>query len=173
MPDSTAQAALETVSKELGVPSAWLSRIIAAESGFDPTIKNPYPKSSSRGLLQFTTPTAQDLGFRDSLDLVEQFPTVAGQIMGPVRDYFLKYTPYPTKQSFYLAVFYPPARFWPSQQQFPKWIQEANKQAGIRVVQDYIDFVDRGHFQTSLFLGTGALLTVAAILIISTLIRRV
>lgn len=139
--DPGAKAALQGLAVRYQIPVTWLVNLIRFETAgtFDPKIKNP--GSSARGLIQFMDATAKDLGYADSLDLVERNPTVSGQLLGPVREYLDRYRPFPTEQSLYMSVFYPRARDWPLDAEFPAWVRNANP--GIRTVRDYVDKVRR------------------------------
>jgi len=136
----TERDTLNFVSAQLGIPPEWLEDLIYAESGFDPQAKNP--GSSARGLIQFIDSTAQELGFQNSLDLVTKYPTITTQLRTPVYEYLKRYMPFETKQSLYLAVFYPAARYKPPEWVFPANVQKANAAAGIDTVQSYMNFVD-------------------------------
>ena len=115
---------LVSIANELEVPSLWLERIIKYESGGDPLVKNPY--SSARGLIQFMDATAKDMGFIDSLNLVQEYPTFETQLEEPVFEYFKRYAPFKNEAEFYLAVFYPALRKKDLNYIFPSSIQEPN-----------------------------------------------
>ena len=132
---------LEILSNIIGVNPNWIDKLITAESNWNPSAKNP--NSSARGLIQFTDATAQSLGYKDSLDLINKNPTVEDQLLNPVLKYLSRYAPFNNKQQFYLSVFYPAAINWSEDREFPKSVQEANKKAGIRTVRDYINFVEK------------------------------
>lgn len=103
--------ALAYVAGRLKVPTDWLAALINFETAgsWDPQKKNPL--SSARGLIQFMDRTAVSMGYRNSLDLVQKYPTVAGQLRGPVLQYFQQWTAPPkTKQDFYFRVFLPEYR---------------------------------------------------------------
>lgn len=73
--------------------------------------------------------------------LVTQYPDRASQIRGPVYDYLKTMMPFSSApQSLYMAVFYPAARNWPLNQQFPDSVQKVNP--GIKTVQDYVNMVE-------------------------------
>jgi hypothetical protein len=112
-PTDTDKKAINDLAKELGVDPDWILATIAYESGgtFNPKKSNE-AGSSAKGLIQFVDSTARDLGFKNSQDLVDKYPTIESQIRGPVRDYFRKingYKPYAGKnqQYFALSVFFP------------------------------------------------------------------
>jgi len=126
--------AVKSVAAEIGTTPEELAQLIAFESAFNPTAKNPV--STARGLIQFIDSTAQDLGYSNSLDLVTQNPTVTAQLNNPVREYLKKYAPYPTRQALYMAVFYPAAQYWPSDKQFPDYVAQNNP--GINTPADYM-----------------------------------
>lgn len=138
MVDNVKNALIE-VAQDIGADPAALVKLIQFESSFDPMAKNP--RSSARGLIQFIDSTARDMGFRDSLDLVQQYPTVTSQLLGPVRDYLKKYGPYPTEQSLYMSVFYPAAMDWPPYKHFPEWVKKSNP--GINTPSDYVAKVNK------------------------------
>jgi hypothetical protein len=137
MPNQNDLNIASMVAANLGIPLDWLMTTINFETAgtFDPQISNP--KSSAKGLIQFIDSTAQGLGYRDSQDLVDQNPTFAGQLQGPVYQYFKKYMPFPTQQSFAMTVFRPASRNVPPDTLFPASVQAVNP--GIDTVQSYID----------------------------------
>jgi len=126
-------ALIADVAQDVGTKPIHLAMLINFESNFQARAKNP--RSSARGLIQFTDARARDLGFKSSLDLVNKFPTVNAQLDGPVRQDLKTYGPYKSEQDLYLTVFYPAARGWPSNKKFPAWVTEANP--GIETPGDY------------------------------------
>lgn len=126
--------ALKLVSSRLGVSPTKLKYLIEFESKWNPKIKNPY--SSARGLIQFVDNTARGLGYANSFDLVQTHPTREGQLLGPVYNYLKKYKPFVNDQSLFMSVFYPKARYWPSNKEFPAYVQKVNP--GIRTPSDYV-----------------------------------
>ncbi len=126
--------ALREVAYSLGVNPVKLQYLIQFESKWNPKIKNPF--SSARGLIQFTDRTAINMGFNNSLDLVNKYPDRESQLRGPVYNYLKKYKPFPTDKSLFMSVFYPVARYWPGNKTFPKYVQKVNP--GIRTPNDYI-----------------------------------
>jgi len=132
----------------------WLSDLIRFESGYDPKAKNPL--SSARGLIQFIDSTARGMGFKSSQDLVNKYPDFESQLFGPVTDYLKQYTPFPTEQSLYMAVFFPAARKYPANYPFSKifldvygssWSDKYKRfergNPGIKTPQDYINYVKK------------------------------
>lgn len=109
-PTSTDLEALKEVARKLGVIPSWLYAQINFESAgtWDPQIKNP--NSSARGLIQFLNSTAINLGYKDSLDLVLKHPTIKSQLEGPIYQYYKKFMPFNSMQSFFLSVFLPKYR---------------------------------------------------------------
>jgi hypothetical protein len=132
-------AALNDISKKLEVNPYWLYTLINFESKWLVNAKNP--KSTARGLIQFIDSTAQNLGYKNSMDLVEKNPTIETQLKIPVYDYLKQYKPFPTKQALYMAVFYPGARLWPINAVFPENVRKNNP--GINTVNDYINLVEK------------------------------
>lgn len=130
-------AALNDVAAQVGTTPAILYRLIDFESAWDPAAKNP--NSSARGLIQFIDGTAEWLGYQDSADLVNKHPTIEDQLRGPVSEYLGRYGPYDSEYKLFMAVFYPAARTWPPDQQFPEWVTAANP--GIRTPADYVNLV--------------------------------
>jgi hypothetical protein len=167
------QQALQQVSSLLGIPAQWLDSLIAFESNRNPTAKAAIPYNLSlvkqgkatpeyaRGLIQFIKPTAQALGFKDQNELVEKYPDAADQLTGPVYNYLKQFKPFPWKQSFYMAVFYPEARNWPPGQRFPSYVTDSNPK--IKTPQDYIDLIDKKKRNSG---ASAALLIIAAIAIV-------
>lgn len=133
-------AALREVASQLQANADDLYNLIKFESGWNPQIKNP--TSSARGLVQFMDSTARSMGFPGgSAELIRKYPDRISQLRGPVRQYLNAWKPYPTKQSLYMAVFYPAARFWALTKAFPAAVSRANP--GINVVGDYVNYVER------------------------------
>ena len=131
--------ALSEVAKALEVDVLDLFNLINFESSWNPQAENPL--SSAKGLLQFTDSTAQWLGYKNSLDLITKNKTIESQLYFPVLQYLTKYKPFQTKQSLYMSVFYPAARYWLPTKHFPDSVKKVNP--GITTVQSYIDKVDK------------------------------
>lgn len=133
---------IRDVADRLGTKAHWLDALINFETAgtYSPLIKNP--NSSARGLIQVIDSTAQsDFGYSDSSSLVMEYPDFESQMYNVVLPYLQKYKPFPTKQSLYMAVFYPKYRDVPRSTVFPEHVRKVNP--GITTVQDYINFVDR------------------------------
>lgn len=132
---------IKSAASTLGVQVDALDALIRFETSdtYNPQIKNK--NSSARGLLQFTDATAKGLGYSDSLDLVTTLNTFSSQMKGAVIPYLQRYAPFPTRQSLYMAVFYPAARNWPISAEFPATVQKANP--NIKTVNDYVALVER------------------------------
>jgi hypothetical protein len=133
--------ALLDVSASLGIDPNDLIKLIDFETRgtWNPQIKNPL--SSARGLLQFTDSTARNLGYKDSLDLVTKNGSIESQLYFPVLKYLSQFKPFPTKQSLYMSVFYPAAREWPLNKNFPDTVKQSNP--GIKTVADYVNKVEK------------------------------
>ncbi len=157
---------IKKVASRLNIKNwKWLYNLINFETAgtFSPTIKNPY--SSARGLIQFIDSTAQDMGFKDSLHLVNTYPDFKSQLEGPVYEYLKDRGPYPTEQSLYMAVFSPYYQKLPSYTEFPLHVQKVNP--GIKTVKDYVNKVnnqkgalktDTGILLFAVIMGTGYLM---------------
>lgn len=133
--------ALNTLASWLGVPADWLYKLIMFESSWNPKAKNP--SSGARGLIQFMPQTAKDLGYKNPDAIIAAYPDIASQLLGPVAAYFKlpgKKGPYPTKQSLYMAVFYPVHRNVPPDTLLGKEARKANP--GIDTVRDYMNYVE-------------------------------
>lgn len=129
--------ALEGLSRNLDINASVLWLIINYESGWDPLAR--HPTEGNRGLLQFTHTSARWLGFADADDLVRQHSTRLDQLLFPVQKYLFRFAPFPTDQSLFLSVFYPVAREWDLDRQFPSWVPDKNP--GIYTPRDYINRV--------------------------------
>lgn len=136
---STEMGSLAIVAQHIGASYNDLYDLINFESNFNPKAKNGL--SSARGLIQFTDETAASLGYKDSADLVKKAPTIIDQL-SIVERYLLQYAPFPTRQSLFMSVFYPPARSWPSYTAFPKFVTDSNP--GIYTVNDYMKKASKG-----------------------------
>lgn len=147
MIDSTVRALIQMMAGRLGVRPDDLMNLIKFESGFNPKAKNPY--SSARGLIQFTDSTAKRLGYKSSKDLVKKNPSVKDQL--PLVERYLSwYKPFTGKQSLYMAVFYPKARYWNKNKNFPANVRKVNP--GISNPGDYVSKVEGGKVATFVLL---------------------
>lgn len=135
----TREQAINDVAARLGVPAQWLDALIRFESNYNPLAKNPL--SSASGLIQFTDSTARSLGYGSATELVLSHPSFESQMAGPVLKYLSQFKPFPTKQSLYMAVFYPRYRDVPQNTAFPDSVKKVNP--GINVVGDYIAKVEK------------------------------
>jgi soluble lytic murein transglycosylase-like protein len=149
---------LESVAKKLNVNSAWLWSLIQFESRGNPAARNPI--TGARGLIQFLHSTARELGYKDADDLAKKNPTFDKQLAGPVLKYLTRYAPFPSKQSLYMAVFYPAARTWQPSRMFPAAVIDSNP--GIYTVQDYINHVEGIKSKTKNAIGFLVLLAIGA-----------
>lgn len=131
--------ALETTAAKLKIKPSWLWALIQFESAGNPAARNKI--TGARGLIQFMHSTAKELGYKDADDLYKKYPTFDSQLQTPVYNYLKKYAPFPTKQSLYMAVFYPAARSWPPAKLFSPLVRKQNP--GIDTVQSYIDRVEK------------------------------
>lgn len=161
-------AALNDVSRSLGVPSDWLRKLIQFESGFNPFAKNPF--SSATGLIQFTDSTARSLGYGSANELVVSHPTVESQLRGPVLRYLLQFAPFDSKQSLYLSVFYPAFRKYPLNAEFPDSVKTVNP--GIKYVGDYIAKVERKSFKKYSAIGFFIPIVAAALAVFFPQLKR-
>lgn len=137
--------ALQETAGRLGIPPEWLAASINHESRWSPTISNP--TSTARGLIQFIDPTAVDLGYTSSLDLVTKNPTIREQLVGPVYEYLSKYGPFKSQKEFALAIFAPTYRQDDLNTVFSAKIRKANP--GIVTVGDYWAKVKKEFDKTS------------------------
>lgn len=142
---STESGSLAIIANRLGVSYNDLYDLIYFESNFNPQAKNRL--SSARGLIQFTDETAVSLGYKDSSDLVKKAPTIIDQLP-IVERYLLQYAPFPTRQSLFMSVFYPPARNWLPYTSFPQFVIDANP--GIVTVYDYMKKASKGGVSTAI-----------------------
>lgn len=155
---------LKIIASRLGMPAEWLWMELNFESRLNPQAKNPL--SSARGIMQWTNARAQDLGYRDSADLVAQNPTVRQQL-GVVYKDLARFAPFPSFQSLAMAVFLPSMRYAD-----PDTVLSANVQAknpGIKTVGDYVRKVVKnagGGIEVVAGVGAGTLLVAAALTII-------
>ena len=60
---------VETIAKRLHVDPAALMNVMAAESRFNPRVKNPLPGQSASGLFQATNESARQLGYKNANEL--------------------------------------------------------------------------------------------------------
>ena len=124
---------LQAIAFKLGVNQDDLYKLINFESKWNPKAANPV--SSAKGLIQFTNATAQDLGFKDSAELIRKNPTITDQLP-IVEKYLTQFKPFTGKQSLYLSVFYPKARKWPENKMFSERVRKVNP--GVNTPGDYI-----------------------------------
>jgi hypothetical protein len=137
MISGSALDALKIFSKKLGVPADNLYRLINFESAWNPAAKNS--RSGARGIIQFTNSTAKNLGYASADDLVKKNPSIVDQL-SLVYNYLADFAPFPTVQSLYMSVFYPAARNWSPEKQFPDIVKKMNP--NVNNPGDYVAFVD-------------------------------
>jgi hypothetical protein len=151
--------ALNALAAAVGANSQDLKALIQFESTWNPLA---YNSSGAVGLIQFMPQTLKDFKLLPTPlnmkvptngavpEAVKQevrqwftstYPTVEAQLSGPVTAYFMRYKPYPTQQSLFMAVFYPSYRYVSPDTMFSTSIQSQNP--GIDTVQSYIDFVKK------------------------------
>lgn len=157
---STEKALLQMVADKIGVPYSDLYDLIKFESNWNPQAENPL--SSAKGLIQFTDKTAVELGYKSSSDLIKKAKTIIDQLP-LVERYLMKYMPYSSKQSLFMAVFYPAARNWSSSNVFPESVRKANP--GIVTVGDYMKKAGGDSYVVDNSIIVAAALFVAAVLI--------
>lgn len=132
----------------------WLIDMVGFESGYDPKAKNPL--SSARGIIQWIDRTAQGMGYKNSLDLVTQHPTLQDQLKTPLIEYLKGYAPFDSEQSLYMAVFLPIARKYSADTSFrtvyknryprdweKRYARFKKGNPGILKIQDYINHVKK------------------------------
>lgn len=162
------QKALSQLAALLETPTAWLDSLIDFESGWNPAAINP--TTGAEGLIQFMPATAQGLGYLNAHDLVLRYPTAEKQLLTPVYNYLKQFKPFPTKQSLYMAVFYPAARTWTPDTLFPVSVRAANP--NIDTVQDYINFVEKKKTIKRAIKGGAIILLLAAAYITLTQLKK-
>jgi hypothetical protein len=150
------------VADRLKCGAADLDAVINFESAgsYDPFVKNPL--SGAMGLIQVTNTTARgEFGVSDSLALSNKFPDFFSYMDNVVYPYLKKYSPFKNKQELYMSIFYPAYRKVDPQTRFPAEVTLQNP--GIRIVQDYINFVDnRIDWKLALFPKAAPLLALLA-----------
>ncbi len=128
-------AALVSTAAAVQADPQHLWEVVNFESRHNPKAANPL--SSAKGLIQFMDATAKSLGYKDSQELVTKNPSYEAQMLGPVREYFKKVgPPFPTRQSLYMAVFYPKFRSVPLTTALPDSVRKVNP--GVDTVGDYV-----------------------------------
>lgn len=125
------------ISTKLGVHPYILYILIEFESGWNPTIKNTV--SSARGLIQIIDESAVSLGYKSSMDAINQNSGIPDQLRNIVLPYLSKYKPFPTVQSLFMSVFYPRYRNVDPNTIFPVFVQRSNP--GIISPRVYIEKV--------------------------------
>lgn len=128
---------LKNLAVKLQVNYEWLYNLLNFESRFNPLAINKF--TGAIGLIQFIPSTLLSEFNLTSKDIIEKYNTFESQIP-LVEKYLSKYKPFPTKQSLYMAVFYPKYRNVAPDTLFPQKVQEVNKP--IKKVQDYVDLVE-------------------------------
>lgn len=153
---------LNSVSGVLNVNPDWLYKLIDFESNWKPDAINK--KTIATGLIQFIPSTARQLGFKDSIDLIKQLPGINEQLEYAVKPYLIKYRPFISPQSLYMAVFYPAARFWDPNKKFPEIVTRYNP--GIETPADYVSYVEKKKTIKTIATGSGGLIIFVSILLL-------
>ena len=104
--------ALLDLSRAINVSPDIIYKMIDAESGWRPLVKNP--NGSARGLFQWIDSTARSYGFKSSLDLVEKNPTVYDQLVF-AKTYWKKLAPFKNDYEFCLSNFLPAYKKYPAE----------------------------------------------------------
>jgi hypothetical protein len=128
-------AALTSAANQIGIPSDWLFALIKTESGFDPLVKNPY--ASARGLIQWVDSTSQQLGYKDTNDLIAKNPTIETQLLGPVVQYLKKWGKIISPEDLAAVNFYPIYRGSKVDTLLPEKVRKVNP--GVNTVRDYYE----------------------------------
>lgn len=145
---------IEKLASELKINPEDLFQLIYFETAgtMNPKIENP--KSSAKGLIQFTDASSRKLKdssgskYISSFDLITKCGTVECQLStpsrnnnlgGPVYQYLRKFKNLNTKEKLFMAVFYPNA-IGKGDYEFSKEISELN--SGISKVSDYVKQAD-------------------------------
>lgn len=131
-------------AKVIGTNTSWLDAIIRFESNYDPLAINKLDPEA-KGLIQFRDEAAQDLGFKDSADLITKLPDFKTQMQGAVIPYFLmrirQYGPLDTFQRFAMSVFNPAYMNVPPDTLVSAKIHQINP--SVFTVKDYLDLVSK------------------------------
>jgi hypothetical protein len=127
---------LNQVSANLGVNPPDLEKLIQFESRWNPSIKNPNPKSSARGLVQIINDRARQIGFSSSLDAVQKNPTISLQLKNVVYPYLKLFTPIQNRNVLAMAVFLPAYRYKDINTPIPAKYRKGNP--GIDRISDYL-----------------------------------
>lgn len=151
---------LNQVAGVLNVNPDWLYKLIDFESSWNPQAINK--KTIAAGLIQFIPSTAKELGFNDSIDLIKKLPGINEQLEYAVKPYLIKYRPFVSPQSLYMAVFYPAARFWQPTRKFPEIVTRYNP--GIETPSDYVDYVEKKKTIKKIAIGSGGIIIFSTIL---------
>lgn len=128
---------LKNLALKLKVEYEWLYNLLKFESRFNPLSVNKF--TGAIGLIQFIPSTLLSEFKLTPKDIITKYNTFESQLP-LVEKYLSKYSPFPTKQSLYMSVFYPKYRNVSPDTLFPEYVQKVNKP--IKKVQDYIDLVE-------------------------------
>lgn len=129
------------VAREIGTDPVWLDRLIAFESNYNPLAQN----GEAKGLIQFRNAASRDLGFKDSADVVRQYPDFESQMRGPVKAYFKmrikQFGPLNDEYKLYMSVFYPGYINKPADTLLPADARAANPK--IKTPADYVTLLNK------------------------------
>lgn len=132
------------VARDIGTDPVWLDRLIAFESNYKPLAVNR-DDPEAKGLIQFRNEASRDLGFKDSADVVRQYPGFEEQMRGPVRAYFKmrikQFGPLDDEYKLYMSVFYPAYIGKPINTLLPATARAANPK--IRTPADYVALLNK------------------------------
>jgi len=138
-PDQWAAIATEIINlgHYIGVSPDMVAKMVDFESAgtWNPKIKNP--NSSARGIFQWIDAAARDLGYTNSLELVEQNPTIIDQLK-LARKWFLRAGSFRNDHDFAMANFLPAARGKPINTPLVDIsVQAAKANPDIKITGDY------------------------------------
>jgi hypothetical protein len=132
------------VAAQIGTDPVWLDRLISFESDYNPQAVNR-GDPQAKGLIQFRNAAAQDLGYKDSAEIVRKYPDFEGQMRGPVKAYFnmrvKQYGRLNDEYKLYMAVFHPAYIGKPANTLLPADARAANPK--IKTPADYVALLNK------------------------------
>lgn len=177
---STRSEKIAEIASLLNIDPSWLDGVIYLESSYNPQARNSL--SGARGLIQIMDSTAQYMFNMPADTLIAKYPDFDSQMSNVVYPYFKRSMPFPTKQSLWMAVFFPAARNVPPDTTFQALYAKypsagsyntfVKQNPGILKVSDYVNMIERKITGKKVVTGAVTIMPVVILLVTFLILRK-